>query len=214
VAVDRFLSKNYAAPSSGDYDLYFVGSSALVAPLCAQIDGSSSESLSSFDPVIVMIRFSDGRDRLPEDGLLTLLRQSVAVPLLCAMSELHPVLSGKSLSHIDAQIALAEYLLLQCAAARDGLCALVRARESCDRGLFFVVKYLVSRMRKSLGADSVIVRSNDRTIMVLTKQHRVSMIDGIIGECNRYFDNGFSLETYGSEDLADPGQVINDLFMP
>jgi len=213
IEVDDWLSKLFRPTDGKDYALYCVRSGALTAGLFDSFLAQQEAPTFPLDDGILVVRFIDTADLPGPQELHARLESEIALVLALSIETRVPDFRALGLDEIDTQLALVEYLLFQYSYYPDGMFAVISVNKFREKEFFFIMKYLIAKLKKGLRRYSSIVQISGTCILLLGLQSDTAFINETIAEINRYYNDVVQITFFDRTAVHDSGQLFHRLFM-
>ncbi len=212
---DHFLEKIFNLKEGEEpRALFFVLLSYLVSDVVQELQGTDGTQVVPFLPSsILMIELPLQTSPYNKSAVFGTLRRKLALPFYLVADNRPLVFTARNYENIDFSYHVLDYLFtifLQ-NPNRIGISIKVKSKESTSRT--FIMKYIISQLGYKLRADSVLVHIIKGHIIILTKEEFLEIINSLIVEYNKLFNDQFSVVEFRPSEFEDSLEIIQKIVL-
>lgn len=212
---DLFLEKIFKLKDGEEpHALYFVLLSNLVSDIIQELQGTDGTQVVPFLPSsILMIELPLQTSHYNKSAIFGTIRRKLALPFYLVADNRPLVFTARNYENIDFSYHVLDYLFTIFLLNRDriGISIKVKAKESTSRT--FIMKYIISQLAYKLRADSVLVHIIKGHIVILTKEEFLNVINSLIVEYNKLFNDQFHVVEFRPTEFEDSLEIIQKIVL-
>ena len=194
-----YLKKRFISEGGSNYVLYFVSLKNIIhnffKEMKSEIDGTIL-NLHFFSILMIKIKINQGIDSA--ESVYKKITERLILPLLVMEKNILQNIKETDCKNLTKIFDLIEYYYHLFSSFNDSICLIIKCKSKINNENLFILKYLYSKLIKSLSFMTCISQIERDKIMIFTQKNKGGIIDQIISEFNLYCDNMFyteSLET-------------------
>lgn len=212
---DHFLEKIFNLKDAEEpRALYFVLLSYLVSDVIQELQGTDGTQVVPFLPSsILMIELPLQTSPYNKSAIFGNIRRKLALPFYLVADNRPLVFTARNYENIDFSYHVLDYLftIFLLNRSRIGISIKVKSKESTSRT--FIMKYIISQLAYKLRADSVLVHIIKGHIIILTKEEFLNIINSLIVEYNRLFNDQFVVVEFRPTEFEDSLEIIQKIVL-
>lgn len=212
---DPFLEKIFS-PTDGEpqHSLYFVLLGSIVSSIPQELQASAAEPITPFLPSsILMIELPLQTMPFNTGAICSTLRKKLALPIFLLNDNQSLVFASENYEDLDYSYHVLDYLFTLFMLNHDRVGVSIKARRRENTSRTFLMKYIISQLSYKLFADSVIVHIIRGHLVILTKDRFLDVIQSLVNEYNKLFDDQFAVALFRPDDFEDSLDIIRRIIL-